>query len=109
MIKSEKYLSFTLFALCGIGWLACTQERQPCLTPKIATLIIESVHLASDTATIPVDTALPAAVFAPIIPKKDTLRGTPYPQQSLFSISLSPDSVICQWEMTTDSLKYNFD
>ena len=108
MIRNQKYLCFILSALCGIGWVACTQERQPCLTPKTASLIIETIHLTSDTATIPVDTALPAAIFIPVLPKKDTLPETIYPQQqSLFTISLSSDSTICQWKITTDTLPTN--
>lgn len=98
-----------------IVWLgiSCTQSRQPCLTPKNATLIIESIHLPTDTSTVAADTGLPGAVFIPLVPGKDTLYGTTYPLQSTFSISLSPDSNRCRWIFTTDSLvhgyQYNYD
>ena len=91
--------------MCALTWAACTQQRQPCLTPKIATLIIESIHLKTDTSTIPVDTLIPAAVFIPIVPGRDTEQVTTYPAQALFSISLSPDSTVCRWAFSTDSLK----
>ena len=108
MTKTKKYFLLIFFALCAIGWLACTQERSPCLTPKIASLSIESLHKLTDTATVFTDTALPAAVFAPITNTKNN-TGTIYTLQSTFTISLSPDSTVCQWLFTTDSLKNPFD
>ena len=104
MIKQQKYLCFVLVALCCIGWVACTQQRQPCLTPKTASLIIESIHLTTDTSTVPVDTALIAAVFTPLVPGKSASPDTTFSQQSLFTISLSPDDTICQWLFSTDTL-----
>ena len=99
-------------AIC-ILLAACTQSRQPCLTPTIATLIVESIHLPTDTSTTAIDTGLPGAVFIPWVPGKTTLSGTIYPLQSTFSLSLSPDSTICSWILTSDSLvhayQYNYD
>ncbi len=97
-----------LLALCGAGWLSCTQERSPCLTPKIASLNIECLHRQLDTSTVFVDTALPEAIFAPLTNTANN-AGTIYPQQSNFTISLSPDSTVCQWLFTTDSLRQPFD
>lgn len=108
MINRHKYVPVLLLAFMGISWLACTQQRQPCLTPKIASLIIETIHLTSDTATIPVDTALPHAVFISM-PANDSFKGTIYPLQSVFTLSLSPDSTICRWEFTTDSFQHSYD
>ncbi len=108
MTKTNKYLPLILFALCVIGWVACTQERDPCLTPKIAILNVETQHLPTDTATVFVDTALPAAVFTPIttIPN---IAGTLYPPQALFTLSLSPDSTVCKWSFTADTATNKFD
>src|ERR1035437_1698935 len=104
MIKN-KHLPVILIALCLVAWVACTQERQPCLTPKTASLILESIHFKTDTATIPVDTSLPSAVFVPI--SNTNAPGTSYPPQPSFTISLSPDSSICQWQFSTDTSNYN--
>ena len=106
MIRTNKYLPFIAFVLCGL-WVACTQTRDPCLTPKIASLNIEMIRLVSDTSTAFIDTALPAAIFIPLT-KNGINTGTIYPQQSNFTISLSPDDTVCKWLFTTDSL-YSFD
>ncbi len=106
MIDLSRYTGICLLALTVIGWLSCTQQRQPCLTPKIATLSIETIHFPTDTSTTPVDTAIPAATFIPVVPGKDTQLVTTYPQQATFTLSLSPDSTICQWIFTTDSIQY---
>jgi hypothetical protein len=107
MIKHRHY-PVILFALVCMAWAACTQERQPCLTPKQATLIIQSIHFKSDTATIPVDSLLPHAVFAPVTSASNvaTIYTTP---ASLFSISLSPNSSVCQWEIETDTATHAYD
>lgn len=100
MIRNKKYFLFILL-ISGFGWMACTQVRDPCLTPKIASLILDTQHLRLPTDSAFVDTALPAAVFIALSTARyDTVR---FPQQSNFSISLSPDSNICQWSFTTDT------
>ena len=108
MISSKKYLLFILFAIGGIGWMACTQERDPCLTPKIASLNINTQHLPIDTSTVFIDTALPSAVFIPLTTTPNK-TGTIYPQQANFTISLSPDSTICKWAVTTDTPNFPYD
>ena len=108
MIRIDKYLLFTVVGLCGLGWAACTQERSPCLTPLVASLNMETMHLLTDTSTIFVDTALPAAVLRPVTNTKND-SGTLYPQQSDYTISLSPDDTVCKWIFTTDSAYYAFD
>ena len=105
MTDLSRYRSIVLLAIIGIGWISCTQERQPCMTPTIATLTVETIHF-QDTATVAVDTAIPAATFIPIVPGRDTAQVTTYPLQSTFTLSLSPDSTICQWAFTTDSIQY---
>jgi hypothetical protein len=101
MIK-WKYLPVILLALCCVSWVACTQQRQPCLTPKIASLIMETIHFKSDTSTVFVDTALPSAVFIPLT--NVAAYKITYPLASSFTLSLSPDSNACQWRFTTDTL-----
>ena len=110
MINARKYLPFIAFVFCGL-WVACTQTRDPCLTPKIASLNIEMMHLPLPLVigdTTFVDTALPAAVFRPLSVTVDNPY-TIYPQQADFTISLSPDSNICQWVFATDTPAYSFD
>jgi len=108
MIK-YKHLTLILMALCLIGWEACTQERQPCLTPKTASLNIETIHYQTDTNTVPIDTTLPGAAFIPLVGAGGTGGDYFYPPQSTFTISLSPDSTICRWAFSTDTLFYPFD
>ena len=108
MINFRKYPAHILLALCVTGWIACTQERDPCLTPKIASLNINTQHLTTDTSTIFVDTALPSAVFVPLTTTSNK-TATIYPQEANFTISLSPDSVICQWAFTTDTPNFYYD
>lgn len=106
MIKLN-YLRAIILALCVCGVLACSQQRQACLTPKIATLSIGTIHYNSDTATVAVDTAIPAAVFSPLTGAANVY--TIYPQQSSFTVSLSPDTTFCRWQFTTDSFLYQPD
>lgn len=84
--------------------MACTQQRQPCLTPKTASLIIGTVHFKTDTSTVTVDTTLPHATFYPLSSQLNYV--TVYPPQASFTVSLSPDTNYCQWLFETDSLKH---
>ena len=105
---TKNLLPLILFAFTCLAWAACTQERQPCLTPKKAALIIESIHFAKDTSTIPVDSSLNNSFFAPIT--TSSTIGTLYAgPASLFSISLSPDSTVCQWEVLSDTAVKTYD
>jgi hypothetical protein len=94
----------------SIVWGACTQERQPCLTPKIATLTMECMHKLTDTSTVFVDTALPTARFAAysLIGERDIIYTT---QNSNFTISLSSSADSCKWGMKVDTSSFanNFD
>ena len=96
-----------LALMCVVYFIAsCTQERQPCLTPKIASLNIECVHYPSDTATTVLDTALPKAIFVALTDSGQ--RAVIYPQTANFTISLSPVTDSCQWLMSTDSTTFPF-
>ena len=108
MINSPKQFYFILFTVCCIGWVACTQVRNPCETPMTATLNISTQHLISPTDSAFVDTALPSAVFIPLTTAANK-TATIYPQQVSFTISLSPDSNICRWAFTPDTPGYAFD
>lgn len=101
------YSSLLIIFLCAMGWLSCTQQRQPCLTPRFATLSLRTIHFTNDTVTTPVDTAIPAAVFSPVTGFSQVYKI--YPQQSGFTVSLSPDTTFCQWSFTTDSFKHDSD
>ena len=90
-------------------WLAasCTQERQPCLTPKIASLNIRFVHFTSDTATANFnnaqDTGLPHAQFVAMT--GSGLEGRQYTvPTAFFTISLSPVADSCQWMVRADTV-----
>lgn len=107
MTKLPKYLLFFSFAFCSIAWMACTQQRQVCLTPKSAFLNVKSVHFASDTATVPVDSSLPSAIFLALT--FNGAKGYIATRQTTFTLSLSPDSTLAQWVYTPDSSVHHFD
>jgi predicted nucleic-acid-binding Zn-ribbon protein len=96
-----------VLAICCVVWASCTQQRQPCLTPKIASLILETMHITNDTGTIFSDTALPAAVFLPL--SGGSYDSLIFPLGSVFTISLSPDSNVCRWVVETDTTSHIFD
>lgn len=106
MIRNHKYLLVFLPIYCLV-WAACTQQRKPCLTPKIAGLTIESMHFTTDTSTVFVDTALVTAEFVPLT--NSALVGLLFPQGSAFTISLSPDTISCKWLFRTDTTIATFD
>ncbi len=106
MTDLSRYCTVLLLALIGLFWLSCTQQRQPCMTPKIATLTMETIHFSTDTSSITSDTVIPAATFIPIVLGNATEQITTYPSQATFTLSLSPDSTVCQWAFTTDSIQY---
>ncbi len=88
-------ITTTLLLLSSIMWFACSQQRQPCLDPVTASLIVNSIHLKTDTSTIPVDSSLPSAVFYPVsMLQNDTVLYSP---STTFTLSLSPDTGFCQW------------
>src|SRR5438045_2257699 len=103
----RKYMPLLLVACCCLIWAACTHQRQVCLTPKIAVLNVEFMHQPTDSSTVAVDTAFPAAIFVAFTNKgADSFEYTG--QQANFPLSLSPDSTVCQWSFTTDSVKFNY-
>jgi len=104
MISGKRYLIAILIAICGT-WTACTQQRQLCLTPTVASLNIASKHLITDTGTIFYDTVLPDAEFVPLNKNNGSaiVDSIIYPQASTFTISLSPASDTCRWLFRADT------
>lgn len=101
MIKTNKYRPVGWALLCCIFWMACTQQRQPCLTPKTAILNVETMHLTSRTATSFTDTGLPHPVFVAVT--DSNLRLFFFPQQATFILSLSPVADTARWLLITDT------
>ena len=91
--------------LIGSAFMACTQERQPCLTPKIASLNLRFVHFAADSAIALnsfSDTGLPKAIFTAMTDSGN--RSVIYTSPSAyFTISLSPVADSCKWLVLADS------
>jgi len=88
-------------------WMACKQQRQICLTPKIASFTIESMHRSS-VDTLFSDTALLSAVFIPLT-NASTTDSFIYSQASVFVISLSPVTDTCRWAFATDTTNNVYD
>lgn len=102
---SAAWARSVIAALVLLSAISCTQERQPCLTPKIASLNIECVHFPTDSSLAVQDTALPRPVFAAIT--NSGIQALIYPTAAQFTLSLSSVADSCQWLMATDSV--NFD
>ncbi len=100
-MTKARYLPVILLLLCLIGCMACSQQRLPCLNPVTASLIVNTVHMKTDTSSAPVDSSLPKAAFYPLSTEKnDTSR---YQPSSLFTLTLSPDTSFCQWIYSADA------
>lgn len=101
MTSGARYFIVIFFVLVSLGWAACTEDRQTCFTPKIASLNIHTIHFTSDTATVTADSSLPNAVFLALT--ADGPKGGYYPQQSSFTISLSSVADSCAWYIAPDT------
>ncbi len=100
---SNRFLQFVIVAgILTVGLNACNKDRQVCLTPKTASMYIESMHLPKDTSTVEIDTALPSAVFTAITLGGDKSFQYTTPSAS-FTLSLSPVADSCVWLLTPDS------
>jgi hypothetical protein len=108
-VKAWQYMVLLAVAV----WLlpACTQERQPCLTPKTASLNLHFVHFPVDTAinnNSTQDTALPSAIFGAIT--GGTVQEFIYRAPSAyFTISLSSTADSCSWIFKADSALATYD
>lgn len=83
-----------------VALVSCTQERQPCLTPKTASLKVRAVRKLNDTAFV--DTALPAAVLIAVTNSGNT--GYLYTGSSSFTLSLSPVADTAKWLIAADTV-----
>lgn len=106
-IKRSILAAYCMAALAILLLAACTQERQPCLTPKIASLNMRFVHFANDTAVNnfnnALDTALPMAQLVAIT--GTGLDGKQYTAPAAnFTIQLSPVADSCQWMVRADTI-----
>lgn len=102
MTKKDIRFFIVFISVCGILAAACKQERPPCLIPTNVYMTVETMHLASDTATIFTDTSLTHAHFSPF----STVRNVVYLYNTspLFNLTLSPNADSCQWLFSNDSL-----
>jgi hypothetical protein len=102
MISRGKYLFLFVF-LCVVSMSACTQERQPCLTPTQSTLIAKAIHFKTPAATTTTDTLLPNPVLGAI-----TDSGNKYYLYSgtgTLKMWLSPLADSTRWLIEPDSMK----
>jgi hypothetical protein len=99
MIRIDKYFAVFAVALIVLMWCSCTQDRQACLTPKTASLLMKSVRKNTDSSVI--DTPFKAAVFAPLT--GPDISGVLYSQSSSFTLSLSPQADSCTWLFVSDT------
>lgn len=100
MISKHRYNFYLVAAvLTTLLFSSCTQERQPCITPKYASLILKTVRLNASASVI--DTPMPAAVFGAIT--DSGTKGIIFPRSATFSLSLSPVSDSCRWIFAPDT------
>lgn len=97
MTKLLKYLSVVFIVLV---FAACKQQRQTCLTPKFATLNVETMHIPTPGAAF-ADTAPPFPTFVAITNSGEDISN--YSRQSTFTLSLSPLADSAQWLFKTDT------
>ena len=102
MTKQDRQFFIVFVAICGMLWGACKQERSLCLIPTNVYMTVETMHLASDTATIFTDTSLAYVHFIPVSSAKNVTYV--YNTSSLFNLTLSPDADSCQWLFSNDTL-----
>jgi hypothetical protein len=103
MIKATGNYAVIAVALWCVMAVACKQERQPCLTPKIVSLRVKSMHYIPNVA-LPADSAPPVSIFFPLTAANTT--GKLYTAQSAYTLSLSPAADSAVWEYVTDT-SYN--
>ncbi len=108
---TESVIKVALLITIVVTVVSCSQERQPCLTPKIASLNMRFVHYTADSAIAlqsTVDTALPKAIFGAIT--DNGLSSAIYIAPSAyFTISLSSVADSCKWRFTADSVSQSYD
>lgn len=101
MINNKLPIGISLLLALVLA-VSCTDERQPCMTPKTPGLQIHAQHVI-DTVTS--DTALPAALFVPLT--DSITHAEVYSPASYFNITLSPVADSCKWLMAADTAAGN--
>lgn len=97
MIRYVRHI--ILLLLCAGLWGACKRERQPCLTPRIATVKTRMVRLAADNKVV--DSPLRAAGFLPDSDIDTTARF--YSKSSTFTLTLSQIADESRWFVAADT------
>ncbi len=101
-------ISILLLVIMVISLPSCTQERQPCLVTKIASLKVRCVHLPTDTSQVVfTDTVLPKPVWGAV--GDGVINSLIYSASSTFTLSLSQVKDSCMWMITTDSFATSVD
>ncbi|MBX2905861.1 MAG: hypothetical protein KF744_07480 [Taibaiella sp.] len=78
---------------------ACKRDRQPCLTPRIATVKTRMVRVGADNKVV--DSPLRAAIFLPDSDVDSVARL--YAKSSTFTLTLSQLADTCRWYIAADS------
>lgn len=105
MTKPLRYLAVIFAAVALFTGASCTQQRLPCMEPRMAVLNIKTLHFKLATDTKPVDTGLPSAVFIALT--QQGKKGLIFSTASSFNLSLSSVSDSSVWTFSTDSLTKN--
>ncbi|GAA4460467.1 hypothetical protein GCM10023093_03150 [Nemorincola caseinilytica] len=95
--KARNILVTTIVLLVSL--YSCTQERQPCLTPRSASLRMRMVRKVTDSLTI--DTATPNPFFRAVAAGGQ--QGYLYTSRSSFALSLSPVADTSMWLYSPDT------
>lgn len=90
------FVVVVLFVALGEG---CKRERQPCLTPRIATVKTKMVRVGADNKVI--DSPLRAPLFLPDSEVDSVVRL--YGKSSSFTLTLSQLADTCRWFISSDT------
>ncbi len=97
--KHSHHIFIILAVILTLLHMSCTQERQPCITPRYASLLLKTVR--PGTTGTAIDTPMPSAVFGAIT--DSGTKGIMFPRSATFSLSLSPISDSCRWIFAPDT------
>lgn len=91
-----------LLIICSALWMACEQQRSPCLQPKTVSLRV-GCYRAADTGTAGIDSLLPNLIVGAI--DMDTARFWIVGADNInkFPLLLSPKMDSCRWFIQPDS------
>src|ERR1700748_1354936 len=105
MTKKRSY-GLLIFSVClSVLWAACTQERQPCLEPKIVSLNLGVYKSELDTGGLPpiiTDSVLPYGTLYAL--NNGKITETFSAPSSKFPFYMSPVSDTCTWIIAPDTV-----